>query len=143
MMISSLKNDQRFPCKDFEEANRVRRYEVTLTSTQVKALDTWTSVLTGVEDQALVLHAMVLTKEAGTSYEGEYAIEVRYTDDSGDKLTADVPSTVLNSASKTWYYAPGVAVAPVAGAAIGLIATDAPTAGNVGLKVELIYRIVQ
>jgi hypothetical protein len=143
MMISSLRNEQRFPCKDFEEANRVRRYEVTLTATQVKALDAWTSILTGVEDQALVLHSMVLTKEAGTAYEGEYSIEVRYTDASGVKLTADVPSTVLNDASKTWYYAPGVAVAPVAGAAIGLIATDAPTTGDVALKVELIYRILQ
>ena len=143
MMISAIRNEQRFPCKDFEEANRVRRYEVTLTATQVKALDTWIQLLAGVEDQAIVIHNVVLTKEAGTAYEGEYNIEMRYTDGSGDKVTADVAHTWLNSASKAWMSLPGVAVAPVAGAGIGIVATGAPTAGTGGLKVELIYRIVQ
>lgn len=142
-LLSNIRNEQRFPAKDFEEANRVRRVELTLTTTQVKALDTWTAVLAGVEDEVIVLDHMTLTKEAGTAYEGEYTIEVRYTDGSGAKLTADIPATVLNAAAKTWYLAPAVAVTPVAGAGIGLIATAAPTAGDVGLKVELVYRLLQ
>ena len=142
-MLSSIRNEQRFPAKDFEEANRVRRIELTLTAAQVKAIDEWTAVLAGVEDQAIVLDHLTLTKEAGTAYEGEYTVEVRYTDESGSKLTADIPATVLNSAAKTWYIAPAVAVAPVAGAGVGLVATAAPTAGDVGLKVELVYRLLQ
>jgi hypothetical protein len=141
-MISNLRNDQRFPCKDFEEGNRVRRYDLTLTATQVKALDTWTQVLAGVEDQAIQISGVVLVKEAGTAYSGEYTIEMRYTDADGAKVIGDVTDSWLNATTKKFIYRRGVDVDLPAGEAVGLVSTAAPETGTGGLKVEITYRLL-
>lgn len=80
------------------------------------------------------------------AYTGSNALEVRYTDGSGAKLTADLSSAFLNSASGTNYaYVAGVTsqLTPVANAAVVVAVPSAnPGAGNSPLVFKVKYRIV-
>src|SRR5262249_25020048 len=81
------------------------------------------------------------------AYAGANALETRYTNAAGLKVTAaDLPNTFLNSASGTSYQTiDGVttAFAPVANAAIVVcVPTANPTAGNSPLDYIIRYKVV-
>jgi hypothetical protein len=80
------------------------------------------------------------------SYTGSNALEFRYTNGSGAKVTADMGSAFLNSASGTNYQTVKsvvTALAPVAAAAVVVfVPTANPGAGNSALVFKIKYRIV-
>ncbi len=80
------------------------------------------------------------------AYTGSNALEFRYTNSSGAKVTADLSSAFLNSASGTNYASVKSVVTqltPVANAAIVVFVPSAnPGAGNSDLVFQIKYRIV-
>jgi hypothetical protein len=80
------------------------------------------------------------------AYTGSNAIELRYTNGSGAKVTADLSSAFLNSASGTNYATVKSVVTqltPVANAAIVVfVPTANPGAGNSDLVFSIKYRVV-
>ncbi|HEX8184409.1 MAG TPA: hypothetical protein VF747_06650 [Blastocatellia bacterium] len=80
------------------------------------------------------------------AYTGSNALEFRYTNGSGAKVTADISSSFLNSASGTNYSSvKGVttALTPVANAAVVVfVPTADPGAGNSDLVFTIKYRII-
>jgi len=80
------------------------------------------------------------------AYTGSNALEFRYTNGSGAKVTADIAAAFLNSASGTNYgTVKGVvtALTPVANAAVVVfVPTADPGAGDSGLVFTIKYRIV-
>jgi hypothetical protein len=80
------------------------------------------------------------------AYTGANALEFRYTDGSGAKVTADIASTFINSASGTNYASvAGVttALTPVANAAVVVrVPTADPGAGNSPIVFTIRYHIV-
>lgn len=86
----------------------------------------------------------------GTAYTGANALEFRYTDGSGAKVTADIPNTFINSSANAFYHAPAVSAAfvPVEGGNDfdGRIVVSVPTAdpatGNSSITIVTKYRTV-
>lgn len=80
------------------------------------------------------------------AYTGANALEFRYTDGSGAKVSADVAAAFINSASGTNYVSvKGVvtSLTPVANAAVvAAVPTANPGAGNSALVVSIKYRVV-
>jgi len=80
------------------------------------------------------------------AYTGSNALEIRYTDGSGAKATADIAAAFVNSASGTNYVSvKGVvtSLTPVANAGIVAVVPVAdPGAGNSALVVTVKYRVV-
>ena len=80
------------------------------------------------------------------AYTGSNALEFRYTDGSGAKVTADIASSFINSASGTNYATVKsvvTALTPVANAAVVVaVPTADPGAGNSAIVFTVKYRIV-
>lgn len=80
------------------------------------------------------------------AYTGSNALEFRYTNGSGTKVTADIANTFINSASGTNYAAVKsivTAFTPVANAAVVVfVPTANPAAGNSPIVFKIKYRIV-
>lgn len=78
------------------------------------------------------------------AYTGANNVEIRYTDGSGVKATADITAATLNAASGTLFYnAVGAAGVPAANAAIVAVVPSAnPAAGNSPLVLNVAYRVV-
>src|SRR5882724_3362877 len=47
----------------------------------------------------------------GTQYTGSNALEFRYTDGSGTKTTADIPSSFIDASVTSYYHTPGISTA--------------------------------
>lgn len=81
--------------------------------------------------------------DAGGTQFTSVAIETRYTNGSGVKVAADLPSAQVNSASDTYYYARGASGVPVVNAAVVAVAASDISAGNGTLYGRVIYRTVK
>jgi hypothetical protein len=127
---------------------------VTLTPTQIKALSTTPQILVpqpGVRSVVIVTGITARLNYAGTAYTGANALEFRYTDASGAKITADISTTFLNSASSAFSYVSGVVteLVPVpggtsltAGQVVVRVPTANPGAGTSPITFDVHYRLV-
>lgn len=127
---------------------------ITLTSDQILALHTTFIQLIPPPANALSVNIVdgitARTVFGTTAYTGANNLEFRYTNASGIKVTADIPSSFINSASSGFAHAPAVTAefAPVTGGAgtNGSIIVDVPTAnpavGDGLIILTIHYRIV-
>lgn len=121
---------------------------ITLTSTQILALkDTPITIVPaqGAGSVIIVEHVTAKITYNTTTYTGANAIETRYTDASGVKVTADIPSTLIDSVATAYYHAPAVATGfvPIANSPIVVcIPTANPAVGNSPITLAVVYRVV-
>lgn len=132
------------------ESDAVKSITKTLSTTDIKALNSTPFTLipapgTGKYIHVLAIHTLMTFVTA--AYTGSNNVEFRYTNGSGDKVTADYPYAALNIASSTALRCiAGVVTAqtPVANAAIVAYVPSAnPAAGSGTLKIRVIYRVVK
>lgn len=72
---------------------------ISLTSAQIKALNTTPITIVSAQgtDTTIIVDEIILKNTfVTTAYTGSNALEVRYTNGSGEKVTADFPNTFLN-----------------------------------------------
>lgn len=140
------------PFENLDNASlyRVVRY-VTLTSAQIKALfSTPVSLVSAIGTSSLIVVEHITARVnfptvGGTAYTGANALEFRYTNGVGIKVTADMPNTFINSAGSAYYHAPAVTAAfvPVANAAVVVaVPTANPATGNSSITFCVVYRVI-
>lgn len=99
-------------------------------------------------NSAIIVHSITAKIYAGTAaYAGANALEFRYTDASGAKVTADIANTFINTTAGTtaWAHVAGVttALTPVPGKPIVVrVPTANPTTGNGRIVISVYYRVV-
>lgn len=124
----------------------VQRAKVTLTAAQVKALFTTPQTLVAAPGTGKVISVdeIVATMNFGTvQFTGANAIELRYTDGAGVKVTGDLAAAWLNAASTRTDKAIGAAVAiGVANAPVVVaVPTANPGAGDGTVTFDILYRV--
>lgn len=121
---------------------------VTLTAAQIKLLHTTPVILipsSGLTSTIIVTGIAAKIQYGGTAYTGANALEFRYTDGSGIKVTADIPNTFINSTITSYYYAPAIttAFAPLNNKPIVVaIPTANPATGVSTITFTIKYRII-
>lgn len=132
-----------------DEAIKVIRVKVTLTAAQVKALFTTPITLITAPGAgiAIVVNRITFTSTyVSATYTGANALEFRYTDASGAKVTADIPAATLNFSSGTKFSTvAGVTteLIPVANAALVVrVPTANPAAGDSPVSLTIDYSLV-
>ena len=120
---------------------------VTFSSAQLLALHTTPITLVaapGTGKTIIVDEVIWKTTYATSAYTGSNAIEIRYTDGSGSKVSADVPAAVLNISSGTQsYISRGASVAYTTNAAVVAVVPAADPAAGAGTATATVkYRIV-
>jgi len=87
----------------WEDAQASRTVEVSLTSANIKAMKaTPVTLIAGVTGKTIVIDDICLKMTTtATGYTGGGAVEFRYTDGSGAKVTADIASTVITAEAGT------------------------------------------
>lgn len=123
------------------------RKTITLTSAQILALNTTPVALIaapGVGKSISVDEVVFKAPASGaTAYTGANAVELRYTNGSGAKVTGDIAAAALNSTSGRVDKAVAAAVTMVANAAVvAVVPTANPGAGNGTVTIDIIYRVV-
>lgn len=124
-----------------------QRVRVPLTSAQILASNTTPITLVpapGAGKYISVDEVVAKMTFGSVQYTGANAVEVRYTDGSGVKVTGDLAAAWLNSASTRVDKAIGAAVAvAVANAAIVVAVPSAnPGAGDGTVTLDILYRVV-
>lgn len=119
----------------------------TLTTGQVKALHTTPVILVPAQSGAVIIVEGIvgLVDFKGTAYAGANALEFRYTDASGAKVTADISTTFLNSGTDALASVAGVTteLVPVYESPITVsIPVANPTNGDSPITFVVHYRIV-
>lgn len=150
----------KFPFANLADAiNYLAIQSTTLTPAQVKALHTTPITIVPRPVRAnlggsgattpmvvtIVTNIVARINYAGTAYTGANALEFRYTDGSGAKVTADISTTFLNSTSSTYAAVAGVTteLVPVANAPIVVaVPTANPGAGTSPITFTVHYRVV-
>lgn len=120
---------------------------VTLTSAQILALfSTPITLIPAPGANKYISIDEILAKNTFNSvaYTGANALEVRYTDGSGQKLTGDLASAFIDAAATRVDKAVGAATAvAVANAAVvAAVPTANPAAGNGTITLDILYRVV-
>lgn len=128
---------------------------ISLTSAQILALHTTpivlvptpTLLLTAGGKASVIIIEGITAKNAFNSiaYTGGNNLEFRYTDGSGTKVTADMASTFINSASTAYDHVAGIVTefTPTKNASVVVaVPTANPGAGNGGLTFVVKYRII-
>lgn len=128
---------------------------ITLTSAQILALNTTPiklipapNTLTtagGIASVIIVEGITVKNTFNSIAYTGINNLEFRYTDGSGVKVTADIASTFINSASTAYNHVAGIITSftPATNAPIVVVVPTAnPGAGNGNLTFLIKYRII-
>jgi hypothetical protein len=129
------------------EYDRVlRKATVTLTATQLKALNTTPQVLVAAPAAGkfhVVTHIAARHNFLTTAFAGTNALEFRYTSNSGAKVTADIDAALLLLTASGSRVTPGVTsnFVPVAAAPITVnAATNDPTQGLGSMTFQVFYR---
>lgn len=129
--------------------------QTTVTDTQIKALHTTPITIVpaiGKGTSALNVNSVTIVEGitakifyVGTAFTGLNALEFRYTDASGAKVTADIPNTFINSGANAFAHVAGVttALTPVVNSPITVSVPVAnPAAGNGIIVFVVKYRVV-
>ncbi len=120
---------------------------VTLTAAQVKALKTSPVTLLPAPGAGYYhsVDEIVATLNYGTTqFTGTNAVEFRYTDGSGAKVTGDAAYAWLNGSANAAVKVIGAAVTPVANAAVVAAVPSAdPGAGDSTVTLSILYRTVK
>lgn len=126
--------------------NLAREMKVSLTAAQIKALHTTPITLVPAPGTGAVISVDEIVGKvnfATTAYTGANAMEFRYTDGSGAKVTGDGASAWIDSASTTDVKTIAAAVTPVENAAVVVaVPTANPAAGDSIITLSILYRIV-
>ena len=118
---------------------------VTLTSAQVLALFTTPITLIAAPGAGKFIQIFDITAKMtykSATYAGANALEIRYTNAAGVKVSADIPTSFINSASSVNYV--GTIAAGVIAANVPVVAavpTANPTTGNSAITLEIFYAI--
>lgn len=119
---------------------------VTLTAAQVKALNSTPQTLIAAPGAGKCIsidEIVARVNFASIAFTGANAVELRYTDGSGAKVTGDAAAAWLNSSSSTPVKVIGAAVTPVENAAVvAAVPTANPGAGDSTVTFDIIYRTV-
>lgn len=128
---------------------------VVLSSDKIKALNTTPITLVpavGVGTSTVGLNSVIIVEGITakiyfntTAYTGANALEFRYANASGAKVTADIPNTFINSTSNTYAHAAGIVTAftPVPFAPIVVrVPTADPATGDGYMVISTKYRVV-
>jgi len=131
------------------ESKQPLRVKVTLTAAQVKALFTTPITLIAAPGAgiAILVDRITFVSTYGTAtYAGSNALEFRYTDASGSKVTADIPSATLNFSSGTKFSTVAGVVTeliPIANSPIVVaIPTANPTVGDSIVYLTVDYSLI-
>jgi len=146
----------RFPIENLSNAiQHTATQRTILSATQVKALNTTPVVVVSQQSPQLtatqaksfivVLGVSAYIDYKGTAYTGANALEFRYTNGSGTKVTADIPNTFINSAASAFSYSPAVTTnfTPVSNAPIVVSVPVAnPGTGDSPITFVVHYKVV-
>ena len=140
------------PKIDFSSLNNANSYivlkSVTLTSAQLLAMFTTPITIVpamGLNTGIIIEGITGFIRYNTATYAGANNIEIRYTNGSGAKVTADIPVAFLNATVDTPVYVPPVttAITPVINSPIvAFIPTANPTTGNSVINLTIKYRVV-
>ena len=127
--------------------NLVQTVQVSVSSVDILALNATPKTLVAAPGagKAIVVDSITLKMvTTSTQYANGGALEFRYTDASGAKVTADVADTVVKAGAGTSYsVVPGVAVTAVANAPIVLDNATAPFITGTGTATVVVnYHVV-
>ncbi len=120
----------------------------TLTAAQVKALHTTPITLVPAPGSNAVIVVESIDAQLtfnANAYTGANALEFRYTDGSGTKVTADMSSTFLDNSATAYDHVAGVVteITPVANAAVVVaVPTANPAAGDSVIRFVVKCRII-
>lgn len=125
----------------------VQRKRITLTSAQILALFTTPITIIdapGAGKSISVDEVMALAPASGSvAYTGANAVEMRYTNASGAKVTGDLAAAWLNSVTGRVDKAIAAAVTAVVNAPVVIcVPTANPGAGNGTITLDILYRVV-
>lgn len=131
------------------ESKQSLRVKVTLTASQVKSLFTTPITLVaapGAGIAVLIDRITFVSTYVSATYAGANALEFRYTDASGSKVTADIPAATLNFASGTKFSTvAGVTteLIPIANSPVVVrIPTANPTVGDSIVYLTVDYSLI-
>jgi hypothetical protein len=126
----------------------IERVEVTLTSAQIKALFTTPQVLVPAPGAGRYIQVLSITgklKYGTIAYTGANAVELRYTDGSGTKVTGDLAAAWLNATVNRLDTAIGAAATSMTANAAVVVAvpTANPAAGDSTVQFDVLYRVMK
>lgn len=126
----------------------IERVEVTLTSAQIKALFTTPVVLVPAPGAGRYIQILSITgklKYGTVAYTGANAVELRYTDGSGTKVTGDLAAAWLNATANRVDTAIATAQTNITANAPVVVAvpTANPGAGDSTVQFDVLYRVVK
>lgn len=123
-----------------------QRKSVTLTTAQVLALFTTPVVLVPAPAAGQYIEVLRVSAKLtfnSIAYTGANALEIRYTDGSGAKVSSDIAAALINSASTRRDSATGAAATQVAAAAVvAAVPVANPAAGNSPITIDVLYRVL-
>lgn len=121
------------------------RKRVSVTSSQLLALNSTPVTLVPAPGAGKAIDVISVTGSltAGTQYTGSNAVEIRYTNGSGTKVTGDLAAAWLNNASNRADKAIQAAATLTANAAVvAVVPTANPGAGTGTVVFDVLYRVI-
>ncbi|HEX4775082.1 MAG TPA: hypothetical protein VH234_06215 [Candidatus Saccharimonadales bacterium] len=122
-----------------------QRTRVTLTSAQILALHGTPITLVAAPPAGKVISVDEIVGKLtfkSTQYTGANAVEFRYTDGSGAKVTGDAASAWLDGSVTAYVKTIAAAVTPINAAVVAAVPSANPAAGDSTVTFDVLYRIV-